>query len=166
MTNIGILDPSGKNKNPLNDQEYSETYKKLAKTWSKFPAYENVNDTLKIINSNQIILITSGTGSGKTVLIPKYVLHNYDYKGHILVSLPKQIIAQSAAEYAALTLDVNLGEQVGYKYKGSDEKYIGKNPNLLYILAIICVNCVLPTPGGPTITVCNISTFLSSKFCK
>ncbi len=132
MTNIGILDPSGKNKNPLNDQEYSETYKKLAKTWSKFPAYENVNDTLKIINSNQVILITSGTGSGKTVLIPKYVLHNYNYKGHILVSLPKQIIAQSAAEYAALTLDVNLGEQVGYKYKGSDEKYIGKDPNLLY----------------------------------
>jgi HrpA-like RNA helicase len=132
MTNIGILDPSGKNKNPLNDQEYSETYKKLAKTWSKFPAYENVNDTLKMINSNQIILITSGTGSGKTVLIPKYVLHNYDYKGHILVSLPKQIIAQSAAEYAALTLDVNLGEHIGYKYKGSDEKYIGKDPNLLY----------------------------------
>ena len=132
MTNIGILDPIGKNKNPLNDQEYSETYKKLAKTWSKFPAYENVNDTLKMINSNQIILITSGTGSGKTVLIPKYVLHNYDYKGHILVSLPKQIIAQSAAEYAALTLDVNLGEHIGYKYKGSDEKYIGKDPNLLY----------------------------------
>ena len=132
MTNIGILDPSGKNKNPLNDQEYSETYKKLAKTWSKFPAYEDVNNTLKMINSNQIILITSGTGSGKTVLIPKYVLHNYDYKGRILVSLPKQIIAQSAAEYAALTLDVNLGEHVGYKYKGSDEKYIGKDPNLLY----------------------------------
>lgn len=132
MTNIGILDPMGKNKNPLNEQEYSETYKKLAKTWSKFPAYENVNDTLKIIKSNQIILITSGTGSGKTVLIPKYVLHNYDYKGHILVSLPKQIIAQSAAEYAALTLDVNLGEQIGYKYKGSDAKHIGNNPNLLY----------------------------------
>ena len=80
MTNIGILDPLGENKNPLNEQEYSETYKKLAKTWSKFPAYEDVNNTLKIIKSNQVILITSGTGSGKTVLIPKYVLHNYKHR--------------------------------------------------------------------------------------
>ncbi len=132
MTNIGILDYEGKNNNPLNNKPYSDTYKKLGKTWSKFPAYENVKDTLNIIKNNQVVLITSGTGSGKTVLIPKYVLHNFDYTGHILVSLPKQIIAQSAAEYAAVTLDVELGDQVGYKYKGSDAKYVGKNPNLLY----------------------------------
>ncbi len=132
MTSIGILDYEGKNNNPLNNKPYSDTYKKLAKVWSKFPAYENVNNTLKIIKDNQVILITSGTGSGKTVLIPKYVLHTFDYTGHVLVSLPKQIIAQSAAEYAALTLDVDLGSQVGYKYKGSDAKYYGSNPNLLY----------------------------------
>jgi len=128
----GILDPNGINNNPLNDKPYSDTYKKLGQVWSKFPAYENVKDTLDIIKNNQVILITSGTGSGKTVLIPKYVLHTYDYTGHILISLPKQIIAQSAAEFAAKTLDVELGEQVGYKYKGSDTKYLGKNPNLLY----------------------------------
>ena len=90
--NIGILDPEGKNNNPLNDKPYSETYKTLAKSWSKFPAYENPKDIIKKINDNQVILITSGTGSGKTVLIPKYVLHQTEYKGHILVSLPKQII--------------------------------------------------------------------------
>lgn len=130
--NIGILDPKGKNNNPLNDKPYSETYKNLAKSWSKFPAYENPEDIIKKINENQVILITSGTGSGKTVLIPKYVLHQTEYKGHILISLPKQIIAQSAAEFAAKTLDINLGEQIGYKYKGSDVNYAGKNPNLLY----------------------------------
>lgn len=130
--NIGILDITGKNKNPLNEQIYSEKYKSLAKVWSKFPAYENASDIIKIIKLNQVVLVVSGTGSGKTVLIPKYVLHQTDYKGHIMISLPKQIIAQSAAEFAALTLDVNLGEQVGYKYKGSDTKFAGKNPNLLY----------------------------------
>ena len=132
MNNIGILDPLGKNQNPLNNQPYSEKYKKLAKIWSKFPAYENAETIINTIKSNQVVLITSGTGSGKTVLIPKYVLHQTDYKGHIMISLPKQIIAQSAAEYAAITLDVELGEQIGYKYKGSDTKYVGKNPNILY----------------------------------
>ena len=130
--NIGILDPNGTNINPLNNQSYSDNYKKLAKFWSKFPAYDNATDIINTIKTNQVILITSGTGSGKTVLIPKYVLHQTDYKGNIMISLPKQIIAQSAAEYAAATLDVNLGEHIGYKYKGSDTKYAGNNPNLLY----------------------------------
>jgi HrpA-like RNA helicase len=130
--NRGILDPEGKNLNPLNDKPYSEKYKSLAEVWSKFPAYNNPKDIIKKIDENQVILVVSGTGSGKTVLIPKYALHQTNYKGHIMVSLPKQIIAQSAAEFASLTLDVNLGEQVGYKYKGSDTKYAGKNPNLLY----------------------------------
>ena len=130
--NIGILDPDGKNNNPLNDQPYSDKYKSLAKVWSKFPAYDNPKDIIKLINDNQVVLVISGTGSGKTVLIPKYVLHQTYYKGRILISLPKQIIAHSAAEFAALTLDVPLGEQVGYKYKGSDTKFAGKNPNLLY----------------------------------
>ena len=132
MNKIGILDPSGKNLNPLTNKEYSDKYKSLAKTWSKFPAYDDAKNIIEIIKNNQVVLITSGTGSGKTVLIPKYVLHQTEYKGHIMISLPKQIIAKSAAEYAALTLDVELGDQIGYKYKGSDTKYSGKNPNLLY----------------------------------
>lgn len=130
--NIGILDPSGLELNPLNSKEYSLKYKELSKLWSKYPAYENAIDTINLIKSKQVLLITSGTGSGKTVLIPKFTLHSFNYEGHILVSLPKQLVAQSAAEFAALTMDIELGNQIGYKYKGSDTKYVGKNPNLLY----------------------------------
>ena len=39
--NIGILDPDGKNINPLNNKPFSDNYKKLAKLWSNYPAYEN-----------------------------------------------------------------------------------------------------------------------------
>ena len=130
--NIGILDPDGKNLNPLTEQPYSDTYKELANKWRFYPAYENAKDIIKTIKDNQVVLITSGTGSGKTVLIPKYVLHQSDYKGKILVSLPKQITAQLAGEFAAKTLDVKLGEQVGYKFKGSEKQYEGSNSNLLY----------------------------------
>ena len=142
----GILDPLGRNLNPLTNNPYSDNYKKLAKVWSKFPAYENSESTINIIKNNQVILITSGTGSGKTVLIPKYVLHQTDYKGHIMVSLPKQIISQSAAEYAAITLDVELGKQIGYKYKGSDIKYAGENPNILYATDGTIVSRLLNDP--------------------
>jgi pre-mRNA-splicing factor ATP-dependent RNA helicase DHX15/PRP43 len=129
---IGILDPKGKELNPLNNKLYSDRYKELSKVWSKFPAYENAKCIIKSMSDNQISLIISGTGSGKTVLIPKYVLHMFDYQGKIAISLPKTVVTESAAEFAAETLDVELGNEVGFKYKNSNPKMTSNNTKLLY----------------------------------
>ena len=118
----GILDHKGVNLNPLTNIAFSEEYKKLGKIWSQFPAYFKAKEIIKSITSNQVLLIVSGTGSGKTVLVPKFALHSLDYKGKLAITLPKQIIAKSAAEFAAKTLDVKLGEEVGYQYKGESRK--------------------------------------------
>jgi HrpA-like RNA helicase len=128
--NIGILDIKGENPNPLTNNPYSDEYKKLAKTWSKFPAYEKAEEILNEIRNNQVVLIISGTGSGKTVLLPKFALHVLDYNKKIAVTLPKQIIAKSAAEFAAKTLDVVIGEEVGFQYKGESKK--SNKTKLLY----------------------------------
>jgi HrpA-like RNA helicase len=133
MQHVGILDPDGKFSNPLNDRPYSDYYRELAKVWTKFPAYENARSTIDAIKANQVILVVSSTGSGKTVLVPKFALHALGYQtSRIAVTLPKQIIAQSAAEFAAKTLDVELGEEVGYQFKGSDRGTRGPNTRLLY----------------------------------
>ena len=129
---IGILDPDGINLNPLNNQPYSDKYKEIANKWRNYPAYEKASDIIKKIQKHQVILVISATGSGKTVLLPKYALHAFNYDAKIAVTLPKQIIAKSAAEFAALTLDVELGNQVGYKYKGSDKKFYKDTNKLLY----------------------------------
>ena len=130
--NIGILDIKGENPNPLTGEPYSLTYKELAQVWSKFPAYEKAEEIIKQIKDNQVILVISGTGSGKTVLFPKYVFHVLDYSKKIAVTLPKQIIAKSAAEFAAKTLDVKIGQEVGYQYKGSDKEGKSEKTKLLY----------------------------------
>jgi HrpA-like RNA helicase len=140
----GILDPKGENINPLNDKPYSDEYKTLSKLWSNYPAYKNVEKTINDIKENQVILITSGTGSGKTVLIPKFVLHSFDYKKKIMIILPKQIIAKSSAEFAAKTLDVKIGEQVGYKYRGTKE--YSKDSKLLYTTDGTLVSMLLSDP--------------------
>lgn len=132
MDNIGILDPAGINLNPLNNQPYSSQYKELAKKWSQFPAYHKAQEIISAIKDNQVILITSGTGSGKTVLMPKFVLHTLNYNGKVAVTLPKQMIAQASAEFASKTLDVKLGEEVGYKYKGSDKNAYSSKTRLLF----------------------------------
>lgn len=132
LDNIGILDPLGNNLNPLNNIEYSDDYKELAKTWTKLPGYENATGVIKDILDNQVLLISAETGSGKTVLVPKYVLHALNYDGKIGVTLPKQIVTKSSAEYAAKTLDVTLGEEVGYQYRGAPSGSKSSNTKLLY----------------------------------
>lgn len=131
----GILDPNGKNKNPLNDNKYSDKYIELANIWKKFPAYEEAKDHIKKINNNQVNLVISGTGSGKTVLFPKFALHSLDYVGKIAITLPKKIIAKSAAEFSAKTLDVELGVDVGYQYRNSSRDGItfSDDTKLLYM---------------------------------
>jgi pre-mRNA-splicing factor ATP-dependent RNA helicase DHX15/PRP43 len=130
--NIGILDPNGEHPNPLTKQPYSEQYKKLALKWSSLPAYKKANDVIHSIRTSQVTLIISGTGSGKTVLVPKFALHATDYEKNIIVTLPKQIVAKKAAIYSADTLDVELGKEVGYVYKGSDKSAISRNTKLVY----------------------------------
>lgn len=130
--NIGILDPDGKYNNPLTDKPYSETYKNLASVWKKLPAYENAKQIIKDIKKYNVILVISGTGSGKTVLLPKFMLHALNYKGKIAITLPKQVVARSAALYAANTLDVEVGKDVGYQYRNSGKNTHSSSTKLLY----------------------------------
>jgi len=130
--NIGILDPEGKHHNPLTDKPYSDEYKKLAKFWSALPVYKQAEKIIKDIQDHQVILATSQTGSGKTVLVPKFALHTFNYNARIAITLPKQIITKSAAEFAALTLDVQLGEEIGYQYRGAPSNANSDKTKLLY----------------------------------
>ena len=110
--NIGILDPLGENANPLTKNPYSEKYRELAAKWSNLPAYQHCDKILKLIKNNNVVLIISSTGSGKTVLVPKLALHTLNYNGNVIVTMPKQDIVRAAAEYSAATLDVTLGKEV------------------------------------------------------
>lgn len=143
--NIGILDPDGVHNNPITKQPYTENYKTLAKSWSKLPAYQNARDNIEQIRLNNVLLVVSGTGSGKTVLFPKYVLHTLNYEGRVAITMPKQIITKSSAEYAAATLDVELKKDVGYQYKNSGKTY-SKDSKLIYCTDGTLVSMILKDP--------------------
>ena len=129
--NKGILDPLGENVNPLTNLDYSNNFKELAKKWSNLPAYKNAKKIIQSLKKHQVFLVISGTGSGKTVLMPKFLLHSFDYKKKIAITLPKQILTENMASYASKILEVPLGKQVGYKYQGSKKMY-NDETNLLY----------------------------------
>ena len=116
---IGILDPDGVLPNPITGLEYSGDYRDLAKRWSQLPAYGVRYEMIQAMEHNDVLLLESETGSGKTVLAPKYALHYTKYAGNVIVTIPKREITLNAASYAAKTLDVNLGEHVGYAFSGA-----------------------------------------------
>ena len=140
---IGVLDPEGKENNPLTGEPYNNLYKNnnnpSSKTykewgmdmWSKLPMYKQREEALKLLYDNQVVLIVSGTGSGKTVLTPKFLLHVLNYQGRIAITNPKRAPTRSNAEFAAMLLDVKYGEEVGYKISG-DSKYDSQKTKLVF----------------------------------
>ena len=134
-----ILDSKGKKKNFLNENKYSNEYKLLGKSWSKLPLYEDekkVKEFFNLLEEKQVILLVSGTGSGKTVLVPKFVLKyvvSQKLEGKIAVTNPKSLTTKNNAIYGASTLDVKLGEEVGYKFKGAPDDSSSDKSKLLYV---------------------------------
>lgn len=136
---IGLYDPLGENINPLTNKPYENlyqnktieystgplignkvpmTYKNLAYNWTNFLVYPNVTKIMNSIRENQVTLAKAGTGTGKTVLIPKIALQAFNFQKKVIVCIPKTKATREAAEFAAICLDVKLGEEVGYYYRG------------------------------------------------
>jgi pre-mRNA-splicing factor ATP-dependent RNA helicase DHX15/PRP43 len=143
----GILDPEAKEDNPLTRKPYDNmyfnsnkeeggknlTYKGLANIWSNFPMYSKREEAIQKIYDNQVLLVVSGTGSGKTVLTPKFALHAMNYQGRIAITNPKRLPSEENAIFAAKCLDVKLGKEVGVKYRDSNPKlYSAADTKLLY----------------------------------
>jgi len=122
MKERGILDPDGKYKNPLTGNKYSQRYYDLANikpAWRNLPMYGEAKKLIKLIEKHRVCVIESGTGTGKTVILPKLALHTLDYKGKVVMTIPKKAATLSSASFAAACLDVKLGQEVGYQYSGS-----------------------------------------------
>ena len=116
----GILDPMGKYPNPLTNKPYSSEYLKYTDQWTTLPVYQDARKIIQQIQEHQILFVVSTTGSGKSVLIPKYALHSCQYEGKVIVTNPKSLATRKNAEYAAKLLDVTLGKEVGFQFRGSN----------------------------------------------
>jgi HrpA-like RNA helicase len=140
---LGFLDPEGMSNNPLTGLPYENLYlEKTGKTrndlaidpikgWSRLPIYSKIKEIIEVSYENQVILVVSGTGSGKTVTMPPILLHILNYQGRIAITNPKKIPSEKNAIFAAMNLDVQLGKQVGVKYRGSSPDLYSKTESKL-----------------------------------
>ncbi|MBQ7611528.1 MAG: ATP-dependent RNA helicase [Spirochaetaceae bacterium] len=89
--------------------------------YKKLPVYAEKDKILECLKTNQVIVVESPTGSGKTTQLP-IILHEAGYSAHgiIGVTQPRRIAALSVSEFIAKQLKVNLSELVGCKMRFTD----------------------------------------------
>ena len=94
----------------------------MAINYKDLPVYAQKERILETLKNNQIIVVQSPTGSGKTTQIP-VILHEagYSENGIIAVTQPRRIAALSVSEYISKQLKTKYPGLVGYKMRFEDK---------------------------------------------
>lgn len=94
----------------------------MAIDYKSLPVYEQKDRILSALKENQVVVVQSPTGSGKTTQIP-VILHEagYDATGMIAVTQPRRIAALSVSEFIAKQLGTTYPGLVGYKMRFEDK---------------------------------------------
>jgi len=109
--------------NPLTGVSYSTDYYDIKKKIDAIPASNpDVKKELgNLLDTNDIILLTGETGSGKSVRVPSLVLEHYGYDAQIVCTQPRTVNASNIATFVSKILDVKIGEEVGFKFRHNDQ---------------------------------------------
>mmetsp|Transcript_2779 Transcript_2779/g.6054 ORF Transcript_2779/g.6054 Transcript_2779/m.6054 type:complete len:1428 (+) Transcript_2779:632-4915(+) len=113
----------------LRKEEESRARKALEKPYGKEAKMKAVRDALPIkaiqqdlidaLRTEQVIVVSGGTGSGKSTQCPQYILEDAIFEGNgsstkILVTQPRRIAAVSVAERVAAERSEAIGNSIGY----------------------------------------------------
>lgn len=100
----------------------SENYQNFQAKRENLPSYKMKEEILKIINENQVILISGETGCGKTTQVAQFILDEAilsknGSKCQIVCTQPRRISAITIAERVAAERDEKLMNSVGYQIR-------------------------------------------------
>ena len=113
----GIMDPEGKYLNPLNSRPYTPQYFHHARRignngnpegWTTLTSWTNRMELFRKIHKYNIIIAILPPGTGKTVIVPKLLLHYFGYQKKVICTTPKTGTTAIAGTYAAACLDVPI----------------------------------------------------------
>lgn len=86
------------------------------------PVIDKSTEIVRAIQSNQVVIISGETGSGKTTQLPKLCLEaGCGKSGFIGHTQPRRLAARTVAQRIADELDSKLGDLVGFKIRFHDQ---------------------------------------------
>jgi flagellar biosynthesis GTPase FlhF len=164
QTNMATIVPdtalSMKLKEQLGALYASDAYSKLKAHREALPIHAARDDLLYQINSNQVVVVSGETGSGKTTQLPLYIYEdmcldkNRAAECYIIVTQPRRIAAITVAERVAFECNTrlggglsdrtNVGDLVGYQIRLDSR--CSKNTRILYCTTGVLLR-KLQSPG-------------------
>lgn len=108
------------------------------------PIFDYRQKIVDTINSNQVVVISGDTGSGKTTQVPQYILENHAAMGNecrIICTQPRRLAAVSIADRVALERGEPLGQTIGYQIRL--ESRISQSSNLIYTTSGFLLRCLI-----------------------
>ena len=94
----------------------------MAINYKSLPVYEQKQKILDCLEKNQVVIVESPTGSGKTTQIPVILYEaGYATNGVIAVTQPRRIAALSVSEFISKQLGTSYPGLVGYKMRFEDK---------------------------------------------
>ncbi|XP_072754135.1 putative ATP-dependent RNA helicase DHX57 [Anoplolepis gracilipes] len=108
------------------DKQKNLHFISMQKTRKKLPAWSKINEILKTVRENQIVIISGETGCGKSTQVPQFILDEWiinrsqsEDKSHIniICTQPRRISAIGVAERVATERDEIIGNTIGYQIR-------------------------------------------------
>ncbi|KAI5191087.1 pre-mRNA-splicing factor ATP-dependent RNA helicase DHX15/PRP43 [Nematocida minor] len=93
------------------------------------PIEDRKNEIQQLIRNNQVLVLSSETGTGKTTQVPKYVYEMYGES--VICSQPRRIAAISIAKRVSEEMGQALGQLVGYSVRF--EECTSENTRIRYV---------------------------------
>ena len=111
--------------NPLTQRPFSKDYYQTNEKRQQLPAWQAREEFIRLVATNQILIIVGETGSGKTTQLPQFLIqagyHILDGAEKIIVcTQPRQVAAITVAQRVAKEMDVYMGTYVGYSVRFDD----------------------------------------------
>lgn len=103
----------------LQSKQTNPRYVSMMKKRMTLPSYSERENVLKMIEENQVVLISGETGCGKTTQVAQFILNDHieKMKGsmcNVVCTQPRRISAISVAERVAEERAEKIGSSVGY----------------------------------------------------
>lgn len=101
---------------------------------------------LSAISANDVLILVSETGSGKTTQLPQLILDS-DPAASIVITQPRRVAAITVANRVAAERGVSVGEEVGYAVRFEDKSQRGLT-RVRYVTDGVLLREVLAGGGG------------------
>lgn len=125
--------------NPLNQKAWPGDHEAILEVRRSLPVYGECQRVLDIYHENQVFVLSSGTGSGKSTQVPQFVLYDELASGlRVVCTQPRRLAATAVAGRVAQEMGVELGHEVGYKIGGDNQT--SEKTRLFYVTEGVVLN--------------------------